>query len=217
MQNIRRGRAALWTRDRIEALSTIEVRQLLDNAQRLGESEMAAICDEVLGARPRGRVAERKPRRKRSSRELVSRGAALGARGVVPRNRTWSRSGVREADGTVVMTLWADDVQTAGHRSECLLWAPNVGGTRAWSDSPGGKERLAHCRLAHARGRAEGLLVYGVRLEGTLPEQKVQHLDGVDAENVLAIRVEQRGEEYWAVWSRATASEPQPAASAPAA
>jgi hypothetical protein len=88
-----------------------------------------------------------------------------------------------------------------------------VDGTRAWSDSPGGKERLAHCRLAAQRGEAEGLLVYGVRLEGTLPEQKVLHLDGVDAEEVLALRVEQRGEEFWAAWSRPPhGGEPRPVA-----
>lgn len=216
-QNFKRGRAALWTRDKIEPLSTLEVRQLLANAQRLGETEIAALCDEVLGARPRGRVVERKPRRKREVQGLLSRGAALGARGVVPRSRTWSRSGVREGDGTVVMTLWADDVRTANNESSCLLWAPNVDGARPWSDSPGGKERLAHCRLAQERGEAEGLLTYGVRLDGTLPEQKVLHLDGVDAEDVLALRVEQRGEEYWAVWSRPPhGGEPRPVAQVPA-
>ena len=39
------------------SLSTIEVRQLQANALRLRETEIAALCDKVLGARPRGRVA----------------------------------------------------------------------------------------------------------------------------------------------------------------
>jgi len=221
LQNIiKRGRAAHWTRDKIEPLSTLEIRQLLANAQRLGETEIAALCDEVLGARPRGRAVERKPTRKRAMSGLVARNAALGARGVVPQNRNWSRSGVRESDGAVVMTLWAQDVHTQNHRSECLLWAPNVDGSRPWSDSRGGQERLEHCRLALERGSAEGLLAYGVRLEGSLPEEKVLHLDGLDPENVVALRIEQRGEEYWGVWDDGTlapAAAPQPQAQAVAA
>lgn len=201
--SFRRGRASLWTRDKIEPLSTIEIRQLLANAQRLGETEIAVLCDEVLGARPRGRAVERKPARKRAARGLVTRNAALGSRGVTPKSRTWSRSGVREADGRVVMTLWADDVRGINPEAGCLLWAPNLEGARPWSDSPGGKERLEHCVLAMGHGEAEALLAYGERMEGFLPEQKVLHLDGVDADNVLAIRIEKRGEEYWAVWDGA--------------
>jgi len=198
--NFKRARVAQWTREKIEALTTPELRQLHANAVRLKETEIEAMCGEVLDARPRGRLVERKPARKHAAKGLVSRFAALGLCGVVPRNRFWSRSGVRESDGGVVLTLWADDVKRVNGPSECLLWAPNVDGKRKWSDSPGGKERLAHCRTAVERGAAEGLLVYGVRIEGTLPEEKVLHMDGVDAENVLNIRVEQRGEEYWATW-----------------
>jgi hypothetical protein len=47
------GRSAAWTKERIEALSTPEVRQLRDNAQRLGEAEIVALCDEIVKARPR--------------------------------------------------------------------------------------------------------------------------------------------------------------------
>ena len=57
MQKLQRGRVELWTREKIESLSTVEVRQLQANALRLHETEIAALCDEVLGARPRGRVA----------------------------------------------------------------------------------------------------------------------------------------------------------------
>jgi hypothetical protein len=54
MRLVRPGRTAAWTRDRIEALSTAEVRQLRDNAARLSEAEIVALCEEVLKARPRG-------------------------------------------------------------------------------------------------------------------------------------------------------------------
>jgi len=57
MQKFQRGRVELWTREKIESLSTPEVRQLQANALRLSETEIAALCDEVLGTRPRGRVA----------------------------------------------------------------------------------------------------------------------------------------------------------------
>jgi hypothetical protein len=51
--NLSRGRAALWTKDKIDLLSTPEVRNLHANAERLLETEIAALCLEVLGARPR--------------------------------------------------------------------------------------------------------------------------------------------------------------------
>ena len=54
MRLVRPGRSAAWTRERIEALSTPEVRQLRDNADRLSEAEIVALCDEVLKARPKG-------------------------------------------------------------------------------------------------------------------------------------------------------------------
>lgn len=55
-QRLQRPKVALWTRERIDSLTTIEVRQLHANALRLGEPEIAAICDTVLGSR-RGRKA----------------------------------------------------------------------------------------------------------------------------------------------------------------
>lgn len=53
MRLVRPGRAAVWTKDRIEALSTAEIRQLRDNAERLSEAEIVGICDEILKARPK--------------------------------------------------------------------------------------------------------------------------------------------------------------------
>lgn len=52
-----RGRAALWTKEKIDLLTTPEVRNLHANAERLLETEIAALCIEVLGERPRTGVA----------------------------------------------------------------------------------------------------------------------------------------------------------------
>lgn len=57
MQTLARGRIAQWGREKLAALSTLELRQLLANALRLKETELAALCDELLGARPRGHAA----------------------------------------------------------------------------------------------------------------------------------------------------------------
>jgi hypothetical protein len=53
MRLVKPGRTAAWTRERIEALSAAEVRQLRENAQRLGEGEIVALCDEVLKVKPK--------------------------------------------------------------------------------------------------------------------------------------------------------------------
>lgn len=62
MRLVRPGRSAVWTRDRIEALSTAEVRQLRDNAERLSEADIVALCDEVLKGRPKGNLKAAKPK-----------------------------------------------------------------------------------------------------------------------------------------------------------
>lgn len=64
MQIFQRPRVAMWTKERISTLTTPEVRQLYANAQRLLETEIAALCNEVLDARPRGHAPVRRPRRK---------------------------------------------------------------------------------------------------------------------------------------------------------
>ena len=102
------------------------------------------------------------------------------------------------------MTIWGDAVESDGGGCSCLLWGPNLDGARPWSDSPAGKERLEHCKLALEAG-AEGLLVHGERLDGHLPEDKARTVHGVDPETVLSFNVEKRGAEYWAVWGRKTA------------
>jgi len=48
-------RVTHWTQERIESLSTPEVRQLMANAERLAEPELAALCGTVLAGRPRAR------------------------------------------------------------------------------------------------------------------------------------------------------------------
>ena len=60
-----RGRVAKWDREKIDKLSTIELRQLMLNAERLSEPEVAALCKEILVARPRGLPTVRKARAKR--------------------------------------------------------------------------------------------------------------------------------------------------------
>lgn len=194
-------RDTVWSFERIDKLPTPEVRALLENAQRLESQEIEGICRQVLESRPRGmavaRVAPRKPRK--DGRKLVSRAFAFGMHGVHLANRFWSRSGVTTG-GDVMFALWADDIRRDATGSRCLLWAPNADGNRPWSETPGGQERLAHCKAAVERGNARGLLTFGTRLEGVLPEQKVASMDGVDAESVLEIQVERDGESYWAVW-----------------
>ena len=49
-----RGRVAQWSREQLAALTTPELRQLLANAKRLNEDELAATCDQLLGERPNG-------------------------------------------------------------------------------------------------------------------------------------------------------------------
>ncbi len=200
MPKLTRARVESWTREKIESLTTPEVRQLGANALQLAEPEIAALCDAVLDARPRGRPPVRRAGRKGQARRLLSRAKALGLRGATLQNRLWSRGGVRASDGAVILALWADDVQAADGASHYLLWAPNVEGSRPWSDTPGGRERLEHCRLAAGGAGAEGLLVYGERMEGCLPDDKALSVLGADPDTVLTLRVEKRAEEYWASW-----------------
>ena len=77
------------------------------------------------------------------------------------------------------MALWAEAIESAEGGCRSLLWSANADGSRPWSDTSAGKERLEHCKRAVELGRAEGLLVYGQRLEGRLPEDRPEYdLDG---------------------------------------
>ena len=182
---MRRGRIAKWSKEQIDKLSTPELRALLENAERLKEAEVAALCNELLDSRPRGRPSL--PRAKHARRGLVTRAKAFAQHGVVPRSRIWSRGGVK--DGAVVFVLAAAEMQKNGSAESYLLWAPNTDNAHPWSDTPAGKERLEHCHIALERGMAEGLLIYGDNGAKT---------NRVDAERVLTLTIEKRGEEYWA-------------------
>jgi hypothetical protein len=54
-----RGRVANWSREQLDKLSTDDLRALLVNAEKLKETEVAALCNEILGSRPKR--AARKP------------------------------------------------------------------------------------------------------------------------------------------------------------
>lgn len=196
-----------WTLARISRLSIQEIRQLLDNAERLKEPDIVEHCRAALrGATSSRQVARRKPGRRLKVRRLVARSSAFGARGVFLEDARASWGGVRKADGKVVMALWADAVEAAGGACRYLLWAPNADGSRPWSDTPAGKERLEHCKRALELGSAEGLLVHGERLAGHLPEEKAYAIHGVDAETVLVFEVERIGAEFWARWGKKAAA-----------
>lgn len=195
-----RGRIAKWSKEQLEKLSTIELRALLGNAERLKEIEVATLCTEILTARPRGMVLARRSWRRGEARRLVSRGRAFEIHGVSLRSRNWSRGGIR-TDGAVLLAVRADEVQKGGATSSTLLWAPNLADAHPWSDTPGGQERLEHCRMAIEHGAAEGLMAYPGQAGSAPAESKSTRAERIDADNVLKLQVEKRGEEYWATWA----------------
>jgi hypothetical protein len=196
-------RESAWTRERLDRLGRQELINLQANAARLGETELAALCERQLKERPRhGAGGREATARVKGRHKLLPRSRAFGARGVWLQDPRTSWSGVRKADGMVVIALWHAAVQTTDGACRCLLWAPNVGGTRPWSDSAAGRERFEHCKLAVGRGAAEGLLVHGEPLEGRLPEDRARTVLGIDADTVIPLRVELRGREYWACWGK---------------
>ena len=196
-------RARDWTRERLDALSRQELVNLQANAERLDEPELAALCATLLKERPRrGALSSAVVTRLKGRPKLIPRTRAFEARGVSLHDPRTSWSGVRKADGMVVMALWRAAVQARDGGCACLLWSPNVAGARPWSDTPAGRERLEHCKLAIEREDAEGMLVYGQPLEGRLPEDRASTVLGIDAETVIRFQVEMRGAEYWASWGK---------------
>lgn len=189
-----------WTIERIARLAQREVTQLRANAEDLGKSEVVALCDEVLLLERPSVVAGKAQRRLTEKHpHLVTRRSAFEARGVTL-SALSSWGGIRASDGTVVLSIWKDDIRSEGGHCSCLLWAPNEKGSRPWSDKPGGRERLEHCRIACERGSAEALLVYGERLDGHAPEERAKTVSGIDPATVVQVGVALRGREYWAVW-----------------
>lgn len=55
-QMLPRGRTAQWSKERLDKLTTPELRALRENAERLNEGELALLCSELLKARPRTRL-----------------------------------------------------------------------------------------------------------------------------------------------------------------
>ena len=207
LPNLKRGNAGDWTPERIGELSTQELKQLLGNAERLNEPSVAELCRAALKvARSTVRSATRKAGPGTKARQLIARISAFEARGVFLQDARTSWSGVRKADGKVVMALWADAIESADGTCRYLLWAPNIDGSRPWSDKPGGRERLEHCKRAMQLGGAEGLLVYGRALPTHLPEDKAYAIHGADAETVVTFEVEQVDAEFWAKWGRKAAT-----------
>jgi hypothetical protein len=197
-----------WTAERIGRLGTPEIQQLRENAQALGATEVVALCDAALESRPKSpgrRAAAGVPK---GARGLISRSKAFQARGVFLPELDSGWSGVRKSDGVVVMSLWSAAVVSSEGGCSQLLWGPNTDGSRPWSDSPAGRERLKHCKLALEAGGAEGILVYGEHFDGDACEQNARSVYGADPERVVHFRVEQRGDEYWAVWGAKAAERP---------
>lgn len=195
--------ASAWTRDRLDKLSRQELLNLKMNASRLGEQELAALCARLLKERPRSATkSDAAPRRVKGGSRLMPRSRAFAARGVWLQDPRMSWSGIRKADGAVVIAIWQAAVKLRDGVCDCLLWAPNAGGLRPWSDTSAGRERLEHCRLALERKGAEGLLVYGEALEDRLPEERARTVLGIDPETVIHFQVELRGTEYWATWGK---------------
>jgi len=70
---VRSSRSVDWTKERIAALTTPDVRQLRANAERLNAPDVMELCDAVLGERPRGGGASAKSR---SGASATSRSSA---------------------------------------------------------------------------------------------------------------------------------------------
>jgi hypothetical protein len=162
----------------------------------------------ALAAHPKGGL-ERSPApaaMKPAKRlRLVSRAKAFSMQGIALVDPVASRSGVTRG-GDVVFALWAEDVAHGAGGASCLLWAPNAGGQRPWSDSAAGQERRDHCRRALENdGAASALFVYGEKIAGVLPEDRAARVDGTDSEQLVRMRVEQRGKEFWGCWGGRTA------------
>lgn len=193
------SRSDRWTSERVARLARRDLTQLRENAAGLGDAKVVALCDQALLSAPVDPKQDLARKLKATGVRLVSRRAAFETRGVTLRALS-SWGGIRASDGTVVLSIWKDGIQSETGLCSYLLWAPNRKGSRPWSDKPAGEERLEHCRLACGRGSAEALLVYGEAMEGHIPEDKASTILGADAVLVLQVGVVRREQEYWAVW-----------------
>lgn len=197
----KRSRAAEWTAERVALLTAQEIRQLRENAERLNEPALVALCSAALQAGPKAYAPDSPASRHGATpRRLIARTKAFEARGVWLQDARTSWSGIRKSDGAAVFALWASAIVPHEGGWACRLWTPNVAGTCPWSDQPAGRERRAHCEHALAQGGAEGMLVYGHCASGQPPQDKASTVQGVDPHIVLRLRLESRGAEFWARW-----------------
>ena len=124
-------------------------------------------------------------------RHLLSRAAAFRAQGVnlADPSRSW---GGQRADGSVVFAIPERAVREHEGGYCSLLFSEAA----SLSAGPAGDpERLGHCRLALRQGGAGGLLASG--LAGK-----------VRGNAVLALALEERDGEFWALWGAATRAVP---------
>jgi hypothetical protein len=140
--------------------------------------------------------------RRRRGLSQLSVANAFKAQGVQLKYPSRSRSGIRWEDGVVVIAIDEADVRASADRFRCLLWSPVSESSAAGQDRPILRERREHARLAARHGSADGLLVR----RGGL----------VDANAVLALRVERRRGEYWATWGSGARVLPDKVESVPA-
>jgi hypothetical protein len=200
----RRGHATQWTRERLDQLTRQDLLNLQANAARLGEQELAALCDQLIRERPKRASDQGRRAEGGKSGKLLPRSKAFATRGVWLQDARSSWSGVRKSDGSVVIAIWHDAIVLRDGACACLLWAPNVDGGRPWSDTAAGRERLEHCKAALAAGGAEGLIVHGEAMAGRLPEDRARSVLGIDVQALIRFKVELRGKEYWARWGKLT-------------
>jgi hypothetical protein len=77
MRIVRPGRSVDWTKDKIAALTTLDVRQLRANAVRLNAPDIMERCDTVLSERRKAASAKsRSARLLREGKDLKAGGAA---------------------------------------------------------------------------------------------------------------------------------------------
>ena len=112
-----------WTAERIAQLSIQDIKQLRENAERLNESGVAALCSEALAKRRERTWAARKAGSTTKPRHLVPRTRAFEARGVWIQDARTSWGGVRKSDGAVVIALWADAIESASGGCRSALGA----------------------------------------------------------------------------------------------
>jgi hypothetical protein len=79
MPNLRPTRTVKWTRERIAALSTPEIKQLRANAERLNDPDVLAHCDALMTERLIASRAEAKARRAAQPARPKNAHAAGGA------------------------------------------------------------------------------------------------------------------------------------------